>query len=108
VYDASVVDRLAVIELAKLVGFNPDQIAAALNSVGTGEPGTEWRSLVQARRVELDEEFRRLALTKQVLAKLTGSPRSKHVAACSSSHARNARPDSRSISPSRGGGRRNG
>jgi len=72
VYDVSVLDRLAVIELAKLAGFNLDQIAAALSSVADGEPGAEWRSLAQARRRELDEEFRRLALMKHVLTRLTG------------------------------------
>lgn len=71
IYDASILERLAVIELAKMAGFNLQEIRAVLSSVGEGQPAPGWGKLVHAKDIEIDAEMRRLAGVKDVLAKLS-------------------------------------
>jgi DNA-binding transcriptional MerR regulator len=71
VYDASIVERLALIELAKMAGFNLNEIRTTLSNVGAGEPATGWRTLADAKCVELDAEMKRLKDTKYVLTRMS-------------------------------------
>ena len=52
IYHASIIERLAVIELAKMAGFDLGEIRAILSSLGEGEPAPDWRkrSLASAAR----------------------------------------------------------
>ena len=70
IYEASILERLAMIELAKMAGFELREIRAVLSA---GErPALIWRKLAQAKRVELDRQISRLARMKDVLARLSG------------------------------------
>src|SRR5262245_49520238 len=64
IYHASIIDRLAVIELAKSAGFELDEIRAILASVGEGQPAPNWRKLIPAKSIEIDAQIRRLARMK--------------------------------------------
>jgi len=72
IYDASILERLAVIELAKTAGFDLDEVRAVLSRVGERQPAAAWRTLAQAKQAEIDGQIRMLARMKDVLAKLTG------------------------------------
>lgn len=64
VYAAEVLDRLAVIELAKRAGFSLAEIRKLLGGFGRkAGPGKRWRALADAKRPELTrriEETRRM------------------------------------------------
>ena len=68
VFDASVLDQLAVIELAKSAGFSLVEIERLLGGFSrrTG-PGPRWRSLTASKREELG---RRIAEARRMLALL--------------------------------------
>jgi MerR family redox-sensitive transcriptional activator SoxR len=70
VYSTSVLQRLAVIRLAKAAGFNLDEIRVTLSNLGENQPAARWRTLATAKRVELDAEMRRLTITKYVLTRM--------------------------------------
>ena len=72
IYDASIFDRLAVIALARMAGFEIHEIRDVLSRVGDGQPAPTWRTLGETKRVALDEQILRLARMKDVLAKLDG------------------------------------
>ncbi len=64
VYDPDVLDRLAVIELAKSAGFSLGEIRKLLGGFARrAGPGKRWRALAEAKRPELAqriEEARRM------------------------------------------------
>jgi MerR family redox-sensitive transcriptional activator SoxR len=73
VYSADILDRLAVIELAKRAGFSLREIRKLLGGFARrAGPGKRWRALAEAKRPELDrriEEARRmLALLATLVA----------------------------------------
>jgi MerR family redox-sensitive transcriptional activator SoxR len=70
VYPPSVVEQLAVIELAKIAGFGLRDIRALQANVGTGAAAAAWRTLIPARKAEVDAELQRLVAVKHVLSKL--------------------------------------
>ena len=70
VYDASILERLAVIALAKMAGFEVHEIRDALSRIGDGQPALTWKTLGEAKSVALVEQISRLARTKDVLTKL--------------------------------------
>jgi MerR family redox-sensitive transcriptional activator SoxR len=72
VYETSVLERLALIELAKLAGFELEEIRVMLSTAGSGQPASAWRTLAQRKHVEVDRELGRLALMKDILARLGG------------------------------------
>src|SRR5213594_3012344 len=72
VYDASILERLAVIALAKMAGFEIHEIRDALSRVGDGSPARTWKMLGKAKCGALDEQISRLTRMKDVLAKLRG------------------------------------
>lgn len=71
-YHPSIVERLAVIELAKVAGFELEEIRALLSSVGEGRPARAWAKLVPAKRIEVDAQIRRLQEVNDALSKLNG------------------------------------
>jgi MerR family redox-sensitive transcriptional activator SoxR len=70
VYDGSIVERLALIELAKMAGFNLNEIKATLSD-DTREPATRWNTLTKAKRREVDAEMKRLMDAKYVLTRMS-------------------------------------
>jgi MerR family redox-sensitive transcriptional activator SoxR len=71
VYPSSILERLAVIRLAKAAGFNLDEIRAALSTIGEGKPAARWKTLATTKRAELNAELKRLLVTKYVLARMS-------------------------------------
>lgn len=71
VYDSSIIERLAVIRLAKAAGFNLDEIGGALSHVNRGDPSAAWKTLARTKRREIDAEMQRLKLTKYVLTRMS-------------------------------------
>jgi MerR family redox-sensitive transcriptional activator SoxR len=71
VYEQSVLDRIAIIELAKTAGFHLDEIRATLLRAGEGKPAARWKTAARAKRHELDAELKRLMITKYVLTKMS-------------------------------------
>jgi MerR family redox-sensitive transcriptional activator SoxR len=70
VYPASIIARLAVIELAKIAGFNLDEIRDTLSNADEGGLSARWKTLAKTKRAELDDEMRRLMVTNYVLARV--------------------------------------
>ena len=70
VYDASIMERLGLIGLAKFAGFDLEEILAVLSRAGAGEPAATWRKLGGAKRLELADQISRLARMNDVLARL--------------------------------------
>ena len=83
VYDGSIVERLALIELAKMAGFNLSEIRATLSNDDTRAPATRWKTLTTAKRLAVDAEMKRLMDAKYVLTRMS---------ACSCCDARGVRP----------------
>ena len=71
VYEQSVLERLAIIELAKTAGFHLDEIRATLLRAGEGKPGARWKTVARAKQHELDAELKRLMITKYVLTTIS-------------------------------------
>lgn len=68
VYDSSILDRLAVIQLAKLAGFTIAEIGDLMQSTGTlSEPATAWRALAEGRRADLNDKMTRLEEMKRIV-----------------------------------------
>lgn len=71
VYEGAVLERLAIIELAKTAGFHLDEIRATLSHAGDGSPNARWKTVAGAKRRELDAEMKRLTITRYVLSKMS-------------------------------------
>ena len=71
VYEGSVLERLAIIELAKTAGFHLDEIRATLQHATDAGPGVRWKMAARAKQDELDAELKRLLITKYVLTRMT-------------------------------------
>jgi MerR family transcriptional regulator, redox-sensitive transcriptional activator SoxR len=71
VYEGSVIERLAIIELAKTAGFHLDEIRATLQHTPEAGPGTRWKTAARIKQDELDAELKRLLITKYVLRRMT-------------------------------------
>jgi MerR family transcriptional regulator, redox-sensitive transcriptional activator SoxR len=71
VYSSSIVERLAVIELAKMAGLSLDEIRATLSAADGRALGARWKAVASAKRVELDEEMKRLTIAKYVLTRVS-------------------------------------
>jgi MerR family redox-sensitive transcriptional activator SoxR len=68
VYDRSVLDRLALIELAKLSGFTVSEIKHLLSGFSRATPpGERWRTLASAKLEELDQRLTQIRRMKRVL-----------------------------------------
>jgi MerR family transcriptional regulator, redox-sensitive transcriptional activator SoxR len=71
VYETSVLERLAIIELAKTAGFHLDEICATLSPDGNVRPAARWQALARTKEPELDAEMKRLLITKYVLTRMS-------------------------------------
>src|SRR5688572_9531262 len=71
VYEMAVLDRLAIIELAKTAGFHLDEIRATLQHATEAGAGARWKTAARANQDELDAELKRLRITKYVLTRMT-------------------------------------
>ena len=68
VYDESIVDRLALIELAKTAGFSVAEIKHLVQGFSRRTPpGARWRALAERKTQELDDVIARAQHMKQVL-----------------------------------------
>jgi MerR family redox-sensitive transcriptional activator SoxR len=73
IYDAAVLDRLALIDLAKAAGFSLDEIRALLSDLHLPRPASaSWRKRADAKHAELDEQITKATRMQQVLSMLTG------------------------------------
>lgn len=69
VYDASIVRRLALIDLAKRAGFTIAEIRELLRGFsGRTPPGPRWRTLAEAKARELDRRIAEAERMRRVLA----------------------------------------
>lgn len=69
VYDRSVLDRLAFIKKAQMLGFSLDEIRRIIAESDAGEsPCAEVREIVRRRLSELDERLRELRRYRKELA----------------------------------------
>jgi len=69
IYDSSILERLAIIELAKTAGFQLEDIRVVL-SASFQERALIWRTLSAAKRADLDQQIEKLTKMKEVLARL--------------------------------------
>lgn len=68
VYDASMVDRLALIAVAKQAGFTVAEIKRLLGGFARrAPPGERWRSLAERKLAELDQRIAEAERMKRVL-----------------------------------------
>jgi MerR family transcriptional regulator, redox-sensitive transcriptional activator SoxR len=68
VYDEGVLDRLALIRVAKSAGFRVSEIQTLLRGLaGRTPPGERWRALATRKRAELDARLRELETARRVL-----------------------------------------
>ena len=68
VYDESVVERLAIIRLAKGAGFTLAEVKRLLSGFARGTPpGSRWRTLAESKLVELDERIAEAERMKRLL-----------------------------------------
>lgn len=69
VYDASIIDRLAFIKKAQVLGFTLDEIRELIaHKRAGGNPCAHVRAKVKSRLVELDERVRQMTLYRDELA----------------------------------------
>jgi len=67
-YDASILERLAVLERAKACGFSLDETRRLFFGFREGTPPSErWQTLARQKIAELDELTRKIAATKELL-----------------------------------------
>jgi MerR family transcriptional regulator, redox-sensitive transcriptional activator SoxR len=72
VFDESVLDRLALIGVAKAAGFRVAEIQAFLRGLGrTAPPGPRWRALAERKSEELTARRAEIARMERVLAAVT-------------------------------------
>jgi len=71
VYDPSIVERLAVIALAKMAGFRLDEIRLVV-ARGGKKPSRAWRMASRGKREQLERQMARLAFMQDVLARIRG------------------------------------
>ncbi len=70
VYDAEVIERLAFIKRAQLLGFSLEEIKQVIAEARAGEsPCAEVREIVRRRLQELDERMREMRRHRNELAK---------------------------------------
>ncbi len=68
VYNPSILDRLALIELSKSAGFTIAEIKKLLGAFRSNTPpGVRWRTLARDKRVELEQRIAEAEQMKRVL-----------------------------------------
>jgi DNA-binding transcriptional MerR regulator len=72
VYEESILDRLALIGVAKAAGFSVAEIKRLLSGFARRTPpGERWRSLAEAKLEELERRAEEIARMKRVLEAVT-------------------------------------
>jgi DNA-binding transcriptional MerR regulator len=72
VYEESILDRLALIGVAKAAGFSMAEIKRLLSGFARRTPpGERWRSLAEAKLEELERRAEEIARMKRVLEAVT-------------------------------------
>ncbi|MEN8184078.1 MAG: MerR family transcriptional regulator [Myxococcota bacterium] len=72
VYDESVVERLAIIQLAKAAGFTVAEVKRLLGGFARRTPpGERWRTMAERKLVELDERIAEAERMKRLLRVVT-------------------------------------
>ncbi len=72
VYEESILDRLALIEVAKAAGFRIAEIKGLLRGFGRRTPpGERWRSLADRKLEELERRAEEIEAMKRVLEAVT-------------------------------------
>lgn len=67
-YDASVLERLAVVQRAKACGFSLTDIRQLFHGFREGAPPSErWETLARRKIIELNEMARKIAAIKELL-----------------------------------------
>lgn len=67
-YDASILERLAVLRRAKACGFSLAEIRQLFYGFRDGAPPSErWQALARRKIIELDEMARKIAATRELL-----------------------------------------
>ena len=66
-YDASVLERLAIIRFAKYVGFSLAEVAALLRGTITRPPTDRWRRMAHAKISDLENAIARASALQQML-----------------------------------------
>ena len=67
-YDSSVLDRLAVIQMAQQAGFTVSEIRTLFNGFAAETPASaRWEALAQQKLAEVDALIRRAQAMKRVL-----------------------------------------
>ena len=69
-YSTSILERLAVIDLAKVAGFSLTEIRALLSAVDGDKAAAAWRKLAPSKTAEIDARMNELVEMKSVLARL--------------------------------------
>ena len=73
VYEPDILDRIAVIKLAKEAGMTIAETKNLLGPIGRGRPAAQtWQKMTRDKLAEIDEQIARLERMKSVLAMLTG------------------------------------
>jgi DNA-binding transcriptional MerR regulator len=68
-----VLDRLALIRVAKRAGFRVSEIQTLLRGLGRStSPGGRWRALAERKRAELAARLEELERAKRMLDAVTG------------------------------------
>ena len=70
IYEEAILDRLAVIDLAKNAGFDLREIARLLSESDGRPPARTWAKVTDAKRLELDRGIAKLSTMKAVLAEI--------------------------------------
>jgi DNA-binding transcriptional MerR regulator len=71
IYDPAVLNRLALIELAKGAGFTIREIRGLLAGMGRRQPAaSSWRRLARTKLVELDDQISRASRMRDLLSTL--------------------------------------
>jgi MerR family transcriptional regulator, redox-sensitive transcriptional activator SoxR len=71
VYDGSVLDRLAVIELAKAAGLSLTEIHDVVANTSRDGPRVVWRHITRTKREAVETEILRLARIRELLSALS-------------------------------------
>jgi hypothetical protein len=55
----------------KSSGFSLDEIRASFSAAAAGEPGARWKKVAKSKRVELDQEMRRLRISNYIVERMS-------------------------------------
>ena len=71
IYPPSVLQRLAVIELAKAAGFELAEVRALMSEGHSADAAPAWSKLIPQKELEIEAQMERLLAMKSILARLS-------------------------------------